>query len=77
MPKDSNSFKQRFQYYKQTGKLPYKAGSVDEELPTDAIQRMKLDINNLEQYTSDEESDGLPEVKKNKTKRTKMRKYYT
>lgn len=38
---------------------------------------MKLDINNLEQYALDEESDGLPEVKKNKTKRTKMRKYYT
>lgn len=31
MPKDSNSFKQRFQYYKQTGKLPYKAGRIDDE----------------------------------------------
>ena len=37
---------------------------------------MKLDINNLDKYTSDEECDGIPEVKKNKTKRTKMRKYY-
>jgi len=38
---------------------------------------MKLDINNLEQYALEEESDGLPEVKKDKTKRTKMRKRYT
>ena len=38
---------------------------------------MKLDINNLEQYTLDEESDGIPKIKKHKTKRTKMRKYYT
>lgn len=44
MPKDSNSFKQRFQYYKQTGKLPYKAGRVNEELATDAIQSQQMPI---------------------------------
>lgn len=44
MPKDSNSFRQRFQYYKQTGKLPYKAGRVNEELATDAIQRRQLPL---------------------------------
>ena len=38
---------------------------------------MKLDINNLEQYTLDEELDVVPKIKKYKTKRTKMRKYYT
>ena len=31
MLKNSNSFRQRFQYYKQTGKLPYKAGRIDDE----------------------------------------------
>jgi len=36
---------------------------------------MKLDINNLEQYNSDEEY--VPQSERNKTKRTKMRKYYT
>jgi len=36
---------------------------------------MKLDINNLEQYTLDEEFDKLRKVKKRKNKRTKMRKY--